>query len=474
MKNLATAKPVSLNNAAADTARITFYGAAQAVTGSMHLLEVQRQRFLFDCGLVLGHHPEAHQRNQRFPFPPHTIQAVLLSHAHVDHCGNLPNLVRQGFRGPIYCTPATRDLIAIMLADSARIQRQEALVERILGHADETSTGTLYTGAEVEQALQQCVTVPYQTAVEIGAGVHARYLDAGHLLGSALIEVRCTVEGAPRSITFTGDVGRSCLDFLRPPAALPASDLVISESTYGGRSHQSMAELTRTLQAVVQQTVERGGKVLVPAFSLGRAQLVVHYVQRWLQEGSIPAVPVFVDSPLAADIAEVHARYPHDLTEGARATLEAPVHYIRDRDDSRALTNRREPCVLVASGGMCEAGRIMNHLEQNVDDPRNSIVLVSYQAPGSLGRRLLERGPTVRCRNRVLNKWAHVVDLNGFSGHADRHDLLKLFRPRVAQQPRIHLVHGEYEQAHALAGALRGEGFADVTIPRRGDETLLT
>jgi metallo-beta-lactamase family protein len=452
---------------------VTFYGAAQAVTGSMHLLEANGQRFLLDCGLVLGHGPDTHERNHRFPFLPSTIDAVLLSHAHVDHCGNLPNLVRQGFHGPIYCTPATRDLLQIMLADSARIQRQEALVSRIVGRASEETTGTLYNAVEVEQTVQQCVPVDYETPVEVGDGVRARFLDAGHLLGSAMIEVTCQSQGATRTITYTGDLGRASLNFLRAPAPLPASDLIISESTYGGRTHQSMEHLTRTLQEVARRTVDRGGKVLVPAFSLGRAQLVAHYLQRWIRLGTLPAVPVYIDSPLAADIAQVHSLYPCHLTDDARSTLPSKVQYVREREESRALSSQRGPCFLVASGGMCEAGRILNHLEQNVDDPRNSIVLVSYQAPGSLGRRLLERGPRVHFRGRSWNKWADVVDLNGFSGHADREDFLKHFRPLLPRRPRIRLVHGEYEQAHALAGALRAVGFDEVDIPRRADRVLV-
>jgi metallo-beta-lactamase family protein len=213
--------------------------------------------------------------------------------------------------------------------------------------------------------------------------------------------------------------------------------------------------------------------VLVPAFSLGRAQLVVHYLQRFMGTGALPHLPIYVDSPLAADIAAVHALYPADLHAEARATLAGVVHYVRERDESRALSRRHEPCIMVASGGMCEAGRILNHLEHSVDDPRNSIVLVSYQAPGSLGRRLLERGPTVRFRSRVWNKWAEVIDLNGFSGHADQGDFLSMFRPLLASRPRIRLVHGDYEQSHALAGALRTEGFADVDIPRREDHVLV-
>jgi metallo-beta-lactamase family protein len=439
----------------------------------MHLVEARGQSVLLDCGLTLGHGPEVHERNRHFPFDPTRIDAVLLSHAHVDHCGNLPNLVRQGFRGRIYCTAATRDLIAIMLADSARIQRQESRVGRILGHREEVTREDLYSAAEVDRTLEQCVPLAYQQRLEIGEGISVRFHDAGHLLGSAMTELTFDVPSGRRTLTYTGDLGRSSLDFLRPPARIPASDVVISESTYGGRIHQSIDTLTRTLQAVACRTVARGGKVLVPAFSLGRAQLVVHYLQRWMRQGVLPTVPIYVDSPLAADIAEVHEHYLSDLTEAAQTTMPARVHYVREREESRELSRRSGPCVLVASGGMCEAGRILNHLEHNIDDPRNSVVLVSYQAPGSLGRRLLERGPTVRFRSHVWNKWADVVDLNGFSGHADQGDFLNLFRPLAAHAPAVHLVHGDFEQAHALKGVLSEAGFAAVDIPRRADHALV-
>jgi metallo-beta-lactamase family protein len=460
--------------------RVTFWGAAQAVTGSMHLVETAGLRLLLDCGLVLGWSAHAQERNRNFPFPPSTLSAVVLSHAHIDHCGNLPNLVRQGFDGPIFCTPATRSLLAVMLADSARIQEEEARVNEIVGRADESSTGLLYTSREVQRTLGQCVTVPYDEPVQIRPGLQARFVDAGHLLGSAMIALKVDAPAGESTITYTGDLGRPGLKFLRDPAPMPAADLIICESTYGGRTHQSLDELAHRLQEVVQTTIARGGKVLIPAFSLGRAQVVVHYVRQWMAQGKLPRVPIYMDSPLAADIAEIHKLYPESLVavpsssgsesgqERARSADDAAqVRYIRASKESRELSRRREACVLVASGGMCEAGRILNHLENNLDDPRNSVVLVSYQAPGSLGRKLLERGPVVHFRGRRWHKWAEIVDLNGFSGHADQEDLMNFFRPLIADRPRVRLVHGELEQAEALAQCLRAEGIEDVLIPRR-------
>jgi metallo-beta-lactamase family protein len=454
--------------------RLTFLGAAQFVTGSMHLLEADGRRFLLDCGIILGRSAAVLERNRRFPFAPSSIDAVLVSHAHIDHCGNLPNLVAQGFVGPIYCTPATRDLMAIMLSDSARIQEEQAEIGRIIGSSDECSTGGLYSGHEVQEALDRCAGQPYDRSFDLGPGITARFADAGHLLGSAMTQVTVDEPGGPRSVTYTGDLGRPALHFLRPPAPLPASDLVVSESTYGARTHQSVAELAHVLQAVVRRTIERGGKVLIPAFNLGRSQLVVHYIQHWMRRGELPSVPLFMDSPLAADITEVHRLYPELLAEPFRHEVANPqARYIRNARESRELSTHRGPCILVASGGMCEAGRIVNHLEHNVDDPRCTIVLVSYQAPGSLGRKLMDRGPTVRFRGKSRNKWAEVVDLNGFSGHADQHDLRHFFRPLHERQPRVCLVHGEPAQAHALATALRADGLPDVTVPQRGESVLV-
>jgi metallo-beta-lactamase family protein len=449
---------------------VTFHGAAQTVTGSMHLLETPRARILLDCGLMLGHRDDVHRRNAQFSFAPAYIDAVLLSHAHIDHCGNLPNLVRQGFTGPIYCTPATRDLMAIMLADSAKIQAEEA---GAAFKVDEFSTGALYTGKEVAQTLEQCAIVSYGTSLEIAQGVRFQFLDAGHLLGSALTAVTCDFEGETRTVGFTGDLGRDALHFLHRPAALPLSDIIISESTYGGRVHHSPADLEQRLHEVVERTLERGGKVLIPAFSLGRAQIVVHYLRQSMRHGRLPAAPIVVDSPLATQIAHVYLKHPDCLADGVADTMNdhATIHYVSDFQESRDISRRQGPCILVASGGMCEAGRIIHHLEKNLDDPRNTVVLVSYQAPGSLGRKLLERGPTVRFRSRKWNKWAEIVDLNGFSGHADQLDLVRHLRPHMGRQPRVRLVHGELEQAKALAAALRAEGFIDVGIPQR-DESV--
>jgi metallo-beta-lactamase family protein len=447
---------------------VTFWGAAQSVTGSMHLVEIGSQRLLLDCGLMRGRRDEARQRNTHFPFDPATINAVILSHAHTDHCGNLPNLIRQGFHGPIYCTPATRDLTAIMLADSGRIHEEEATVAGIV-EKPHTGEAPLFTRRDARRAVEQCVPVPYDHDFAISPDVQLRFLDAGHILGSAITLLTFAHAGRTRRLAFTGDLGRRGLPFLRPPSPVPAADLLISESTYGGRRHDTLEAMAAKMSSVVRNTMARGGKVLIPAFSLGRTQVVLHFLQRWMRDGVLPRLPIYVDSPLAADIATAY-RHHAEAFETLPAAGLPSLHYFRSPEEAREVSMLAEPCVIVASGGMCEGGRILQHLRLHIDDPRTSIVLVSYQAPHSLGAQLLQLRPTVRFHGRNWNKWAEVVSIGGFSGHADRDDFLALLGPALAETSKVRLVHGEPAQAEALAAELRRISAADVAVPRREDQ----
>jgi metallo-beta-lactamase family protein len=438
----------------------------------MHLVEAAGSKILLDCGLYLGSRSETYQRNRVFPFRPADLDAVILSHAHIDHCGNLPNLVRQGFTGPIYGTPATCDLLGLMLADSARIHEEDALVQRVL---EQSGQQALYTRTDAARTLGQCVPVPYEQPFAFNAHVQLRFVDAGHILGSAMVALTFG-GGREWTLTFTGDLGRRGQGFLREPAAMPAADLLVCESTYAGRRHEALAQTLATLYETVQRTVSRGGKVLIPAFSLGRTQLVVHYLRHGMLSGELPPVPIYVDSPLAADIADVYRRHEGCLArppENGNGTG-GGVQHVRTRDDSRELSRKRDPCVLVASGGMCQGGRILYHLQHHIDDPRCTVVLVSYQALQSLGRRLLERGPTVHFMGRRWNKWAEIVELTGFSGHADHDDFLAALAPLAGRTRQVRLVHGEPAQAEVLAHDLRERDFPDVTIPTRGESVTLT
>jgi metallo-beta-lactamase family protein len=433
----------------------------------MHLVEMGGRRLLLDCGLVRGRREDAGRCNSRFPFDPATLDAVVLSHAHIDHCGNLPNLLRQGFDGPIYCTPATRELTALMLADAARIHEEHAVVAGIAGHGGAEAPAPLYTRVDARSTVSRCVTVPYGEEVAVFPDVRLRFLDAGHILGSAITVLTTAHAGRTRRLTFTGDLGRRGLPFLHDPSAVPAADLIISESTYGGRRHDTVEGMAARMSAVVRRTVARDGKVLIPAFSLGRTQVVLHYLQRWMRDGVLPHLPVYVDSPLAAEIAAVYQRHAGALVQELGPAGVPPVHYFRTHEEARAVSTQREPCVIVASGGMCDGGRIVQHLRLHLDDPRCSVLLVSYQAPHSVGAQLLERRPTVRFHGRTWNKWAEVVELNGFSGHADHDDFLALLGPVAGETGKVRLVHGELPQAEALAAGLRQVGFADVAVPHR-------
>jgi metallo-beta-lactamase family protein len=368
---------------------VTFWGAAQMVTGSMHLLEAGSTKVLLDCGLYQGRRDEARQRNASFPFAPAKIAAVLVSHAHIDHCGNLPSLIRHGFAGPIYSTPATRDLLAVMLVDSAKIQEEDAAHLNIQRQYAQPWVEPLYTRPDVDRVLRQVVPVEYDQTREIRPGVRFQFLEAGHVLGSAMVHVEVDgANGRPHTLTFTGDLGRRTLPLLKHTAPIPPAEVLVCESTYGNRTHEPIEQTAVKLYDAINRTIARGGKVFIPAFSLGRTQLIIHFIHRGILEERIPRIPVYVDSPLAADITGVYESHPECLDDEGRRMLRDGVGilggdvvtYIREFEDSIRASRRPDPCVVIASSGMCDAGRILHHLKEHIDDPRCTVILVSYQA----------------------------------------------------------------------------------------------
>jgi metallo-beta-lactamase family protein len=468
-------------NSTSSAPAITFWGAARTVTGSMHLLEAGGRKFLLDCGLFQGRRAEARERNSRFPLSPPDIEAVILSHAHIDHCGNLPNLVRQGFRGLIYCTPATRDLLAIMLADSAKIQEEDAAHLNRHRSRGAPAIEPMYTRDDAHRTLQYVHSVPYDRACNIADRLQVVFVDAGHLLGSAMVALTIPAPGKDCTLTFTGDLGRRGLPILRDPAPVPPAELLISESTYGGRVHPPAEQMADTLAAVVQRTVERGGKVLIPAFSLGRTQTVVYCLHQLMSQGRLKDLPIFVDSPLSAAATEVFRLHPECFdADTARLLEDDPdlfgqrrIRYVESVEESKRLNSLQDPCIIISASGMCESGRILHHLKHHVEDPRTTVLIIGYQAPETLGRRLVEKRPEVRILDQPLQVRAEIVVMNGFSSHADRDDFQAFLGPLAGTVKHVRLVHGDVDQAEALTATLRAMGFGEVTIPERGETISL-
>jgi metallo-beta-lactamase family protein len=460
---------------------VTFWGATRTVTGSMHQVDAAGQRLLLDCGLFQGKRAEAHRRNSKFPFKPKDIDCVLLSHAHIDHCGNIPNLVRQGFTGPIYCTAATRALAAVMLGDAAKIQEEDAAYLNRKRGKGEPKIEPLFDARDVFRTLLLFKAVPYGKPIAVGRGLEATFVNAGHLLGSAMIHLRMNGSGPATSLTFTGDLGRPGVPILCDPDAVPPADLLISESTYSGHIHEPVDETAERLGHLVRRVSQRGGKVIIPAFSVGRTQTIVYFLHQLVHARQLPNLPIYVDSPMAVRATEVFRAHPECFDEPALKLLEEhndlfgeeSIHYVDRVHESIALNNRVEPCVIISASGMCEAGRVLHHLKHNIEDPRSAILIAGYQADGTLGRRLVERRESVRILGHEYKVKAEIVVLNGLSAHADHADLLRSLGPLAGTTKQVRLVHGEPERAEILATALRGVGFENVAIPESGDTAVL-
>lgn len=458
---------------------LQFLGAAQTVTGSMHLVSVNGSRILLDCGLFQGRRAEAYERNRSFPFDASKIDAVVLSHAHIDHAGNLPNLVKSGFQGPIYATAATRDLCQIMLYDSAYLQERDLAFMRKRKKNGDLPTEPLYSSKDVDQTIDQFVGVPYRKYFDVADGFRVKFFDAGHILGSASVLAEITEGGRKTFLGFTGDLGRKDMPILKDPEHMGDVDLLISESTYGGRVHEPVTEMNRSLLTVIRRTVDRGGKVIIPSFSVGRTQEIVYATFELFNEGKLPQVPVYVDSPLAVNATEVFRLHPECFDEETLRYLhhdEDPfgfgrLKYIRSVDDSKRLNEKKDPCVIIAASGMCEGGRILHHLANNIEESRNTVLVVGFMAEHTLGRRLVERQPEVKIFGDVVRLNAEVAILNSFSAHAGQDELLEYIgKMNKGKLKGIYLVHGELNQAEQLAGKLKESGFSHAVIPARGEK----
>jgi len=451
-------------------AEILFHGAAGEVTGSMHMIRVDDDWVALDCGLFQGRRSESEEKNKSWPVKPAEISAVVLSHAHIDHTGRLPRLVRDGFEGPVYATPATRDLCAIMLPDSAHIQEEDVYyVNKRRRKKGLPPVEPLYEYPHALAAIERIQSVPLGRWFEPVHGLLARYNEAGHMLGSAGIELAFGKRnGGTPSLYFTGDVGRPDKPILRDPAQLPAADVLICESTYGGRVNERVDDAKAALIDVVRRTYSRGGKVIIPAFSVGRTQTIVYFLHEQMVAGVLPRHPIYVDSPLAVNATEVFRMHPECYDAEARALHRVTgdilgnncCTFIRDVEESKALHQRKGPFTVISASGMCEAGRIRHHLKNNIQDGKNTVLIPGFQAAHTLGRRLVEGIKKITLFHEEYDVRAEVVQLHGFSGHADQADLLRMLLPLKSTVERIYLVHGEPEQSTAFAALLKESGFA--------------
>jgi metallo-beta-lactamase family protein len=464
---------------------LEFHGAAQTVTGSMHLLRTKSATVLLDCGLYQGRRRESFERNQHLPIDPRSVDAVVLSHAHIDHSGALPMLVKNGYDGPIYATPATRDLCAVMLRDAAAIQLADA---RFLNHqaakdGSDAHVEALYGDEDVIAAIERFLSVPYRRPVPIADGVRLTFLDAGHVLGSAITVLDVEEGGRTTRVVFTGDLGRYDRPILRDPEVASGANVLITESTYGDRLHDGTDKMDDDLARVVRRTHARGGKLLIPSFALERAQEVIFALKKLRRKDQIPRVKVYVDSPLTVKITDIFKLHPECYDAETRALIrehDSPfdfpdLHYVDSVEDSKAIDAEDEPSIIISASGMCEAGRILHHLKGAVEDPKNTVLIVGYMAQHTLGRRLVEQRARVRIFGVERERRAEVVVLNGFSAHADQKDLVG-YAAHTAEQgdvSHVALVHGDPRPQEILARLLGERGLRGVVVPAAGDKLEL-
>ena len=464
--------------------KVQFWGAAQTVTGSMHLVECNGRRVLLDCGLYQGKRTEAFDRNRKLPFAASEIDAVVLSHAHIDHSGNLPSLVRSGFRGHIYSTSATRDLAVYMLLDSAKIQVGDIRYVNKKRRAKGLKPfHPLYVQEDAIETIKRFRTIDFEDPFEVVPGVESCFHFAGHMLGAATVELRLTPErGESVTLVFSGDVGRPKMPILKDPVTVADADYVIMEATYGSRLHPPTQDADKLLLESAREVFETGGRLIIPAFSVGRTQEIVYRLNGLSESGQLPRIKVFVDSPLAVNATNVFREHvecfdqqmiDQILSEEDEDPLKFDqLYYVRSVEHSKAINELKEPCVIISASGMCESGRILHHLKNNIEKPNTIILFAGYQAPHTLGRVLVDgKKDEVRIFGEPYRVRAKIVRLEASSGHADQQGLLEWAEQTVesGQVKKIALVHCEWESAAALKQKLQENGFGSVIVPERGD-----
>lgn len=460
--------------------KISFLGAAQTVTGSMHLLEVNGRKLLLDCGLFQGRRKEAYRRNRNFPFDCREIDAVILSHAHIDHSGNLPHLVKDGFSGPIYTTSATAHLGNIMLLDSGHIHEYDAeYLNKKRRKKGQEPIEPLYTQEDAARVAPLFESVSYRESFQPIPGVEAHLVDAGHILGSASVVLDITEKGKTRRLWFSGDIGRPGLPLIRDPELPEKADFLIMECTYGDKIKRDPEEAFLEFRDVVKETISRNGKVIVPAFAVGRTQELVYSLHKMMEAGDIPEIPIFVDSPLAIRASQIFRDHPECFDRETQEFIAQDKHqaalgfeklsYTRSVEESKAINKVQGSAVIISASGMAEAGRILHHLKNNIEDSRNTVVIVSWQAPHTLGRRLADRQEKIRIFGKTYHRKARIATIGGFSAHAGQKLLVDYARATQSTLKEVFLVHGEPRGAVPLTEALKEAGIEDVSYPERGE-----
>ena len=463
---------------------ITFHGAAQTVTGSRHLIEINGHRLLPDCGLYQGRRKETYDRNLNFPFEAKSVDAVLLSHAHIDHSGNLPNLVRQGFTGPIHATHATAHLTDIMTKDSGHIQEYDVqFVNKRRARKGQPPIEPLYTVEDAVAAAKQLKPQEYDLGFETIPGTRATFVEAGHILGSASVILELEEGGRRVRLMFSGDIGRPGMPIVKDPVLPNEIDYLVLESTYGDRTHDEPVKAYEELQAVLTETIMRGGKIIIPSFAVGRTQALVYYLHQMIDNGDIPRIPVFVDSPLAVNVTDIFRDHPECFDEEAVSFMRSDPHgsalgfdlltYTRSVEESKAINELKEPAVIISASGMAEVGRILHHLRNNIEKPRNTVLITSWMAPHTLGRRLAEGEKSVKIFGEKHKVKAQVASINGLSAHADQPFLIEYALAVKDRVKGVFLVHGEPRSANALREKLGSEGLEGVHFPEMGERIEL-
>ncbi len=448
----------------------------------MHLVSNSATRIIIDCGLFQGHREEFYERNSHFPFDPGTIDACILSHAHIDHSGNIPNLVKHGFTGKIVTTEATRDLCGAMLPDSGHIQEEDAkFVSKIHKKKGLPPVHPLYTAEDAEKSLELIEGYSYHEKVDLGGGISVTFYDAGHVLGSATPLIELKNGGGGTRIAYAVDLGRKHIPILRDPEPPPDIDYLFLESTYGGRLHSSIEEAEARLANVVGATIERGGRIIIPSFALERTQEIVYFLSRLIADGRLPEIPVFVDSPLAVNVTEIFRQHPECYDSEMNESMEngvdpfgtGRIRYITDVEESKALNHDDRPMVIISASGMCEAGRILHHLKNNIEDPKNTILIVGYMAKNTLGRRIVEKHDRVKIFGDEYSLRAEVAVMNAFSAHADRRNLLDYALQYKDRVKKIFIVHGDEDQSEKLHQLLVDHGLPS-HFPVETEECVLS